>query len=85
MRTAVNNAFDGECVDQNGDERRENIRDGLAEEDLLDGQKRGRMKMHAKKTTLRKTESGSAILTTPMPVKPSTISYCMPSNTVPSV
>ena len=38
MRTAVNNAFDGECVDQNGDERRENIRDGLAEEDLLDGQ-----------------------------------------------
>ena len=49
------------------------------------GRKRGRMKMHAKKTTLRKTESGSAILTTPMPVKPSTISYCMPSNTVPSV
>ena len=38
MRTAVNNAFDGECVDQNGDERRENIRDGLAEEDLLDRQ-----------------------------------------------
>ena len=32
------------------------------------GRKRGRMKMHAKKTTLRKTESGSAILTTPMPV-----------------